>query len=138
MFSTNNRVLFHLWRKENLVKHQKASKCYENDCISKLKPYSDVATGTINCNSRRCKICEILVPGKEFNRFVTKKTYIMNFRFDCNSSEVIYLIFYAECGGQYTNTTITRFRERFNQCKSNLNLCSQGVSGVIFDFECNG
>ena len=31
MFISNNSSLFHLWRKENLVKHQKVSKYYEND-----------------------------------------------------------------------------------------------------------
>ena len=32
MFISNNRPSFHLWGKENLVKHQKVSKYYENDC----------------------------------------------------------------------------------------------------------
>ena len=32
MFITNNRALFHVWGKENLVKYQKVSKYYENDC----------------------------------------------------------------------------------------------------------
>ena len=31
MFISNNRVSFHLWCKENMVKHFKISK-YENDC----------------------------------------------------------------------------------------------------------
>ena len=30
---SNNRPSFHLWRKENLVKHEKVSKYYENDCL---------------------------------------------------------------------------------------------------------
>ena len=33
MFISNNRASFHLWCKENLVKHQKVSKYYENDCL---------------------------------------------------------------------------------------------------------
>ena len=33
MFISNNRASFHLWWKENLVKHQKVSKYYENDCL---------------------------------------------------------------------------------------------------------
>ena len=33
MFISNNRTLLHLWRKENLIKHQKVSKYYENDCL---------------------------------------------------------------------------------------------------------
>ena len=32
MFITNNRASYHLWWKETLVKHQKVSKYYENDC----------------------------------------------------------------------------------------------------------
>ena len=32
MFIGNNRASFHLWWKENLVKHQKVLKYYENDC----------------------------------------------------------------------------------------------------------
>ena len=34
VFISNNRASFHLWWKENLVKHQKVSKYYENDCSS--------------------------------------------------------------------------------------------------------
>ena len=33
MFVSNNRALLRLWGKESLVKHQKVSKCYENDCL---------------------------------------------------------------------------------------------------------
>ena len=32
IFFTNNCASFHLWWNENLVKHQKVSKYYENDC----------------------------------------------------------------------------------------------------------
>ena len=32
MFISNNCTSFHLWWKENLVKHRKVSKCYETDC----------------------------------------------------------------------------------------------------------
>ena len=32
MFITNSHSSFHLWSKENLVKHQKVSKYYEHDC----------------------------------------------------------------------------------------------------------
>ena len=33
MFLSNNRVSFHLCWKKNLVKHQRVSKYYENDCL---------------------------------------------------------------------------------------------------------
>ena len=32
MLVSNNRPLFHLWSKKNLVKHRKVSKYYETDC----------------------------------------------------------------------------------------------------------
>ena len=32
MFVTNNHASFHLWWKENLVKHQEVSKYYVHDC----------------------------------------------------------------------------------------------------------
>ena len=34
MFISNSRTIFHLWWKENLVKHEKVSKYYEDDCRS--------------------------------------------------------------------------------------------------------
>ena len=34
MFISNNCPSFHLWRKENLLKHRKVSKYYELDCGS--------------------------------------------------------------------------------------------------------
>ena len=33
---SNNRPSFHLWRRKNLVKHEKVSKYYENDCLQNL------------------------------------------------------------------------------------------------------
>ena len=50
----------------------------------------------------------------------------MNFHFDCNSICVVYLLTCRICKKQYTGSTITRFRERFNQYKSNLKLYGEG------------
>ena len=33
MLISNNRASFHLWQKENLLKHQRVSKYYESDCL---------------------------------------------------------------------------------------------------------
>ena len=41
MFIANNRTSFHLWGMENLVKHQKVSKYYGNDCRFMLSTDSD-------------------------------------------------------------------------------------------------
>ena len=39
----------------------------------------------------------------------------MNFHFDCNSQCVVYLIKCKVCKKQYTGSTVTKFRARFNQ-----------------------
>ena len=98
---------------------------------SKLRNESEVETGSFKCNGKRCEVCNYIEPGSKFKSFVTKKSYKINFRFDCNSSDVIYLISCKICGRQYTGTTVTRFRERFNQYKSNVSLYSQGVRGMM-------
>ena len=36
MFVTDNHDSFHFWWKENLIKHQKVSKYYDQDCRNKL------------------------------------------------------------------------------------------------------
>ena len=46
MFISNNHALLHFWCKENLVKHQKVSKYYEND-YSYKSLYVDV-----DCNGK--------------------------------------------------------------------------------------
>ena len=50
----------------------------------------------------------------------------MNFHFDCNSTCVVYLLTCRICKKQYTASTITWFRARFNQYKCNLKLYSEG------------
>ena len=46
----------------------------------------------------------------------------MNFHFYCNSICVVYLLTCRICEKQYTGSTITKFKERFNEYKSNLEL----------------
>ena len=50
----------------------------------------------------------------------------MNFHFDCNSICVVYLLTCRIWKKQYTGSTITKFRQRFNQYKSNLKSYGEG------------
>ena len=72
------------------------------------------------------EICKILEPGKEFKSTVTGEVFKMNFHFDCNSVCVVYLLTCRICKKEYTGSAITRFREQFNQHKSNLKLYGEG------------
>lgn len=50
-----------------------------------------------------------------------KKNYI-NFPFDCNGISVVYLLTCSVCQNQYIGYTLTKFRLRFSQYKSNIKL----------------
>ena len=63
---------------------------------------------------------------KEFKSTVMGEVFKMNFHFDCNSICLVYLLTCRICEKQYTGSTITKFRERFNQYKSSLKLYSKG------------
>ena len=42
MFIRNNCVSFHLFQKENLLKHQKVSKYYKSGCRGKLRALAEL------------------------------------------------------------------------------------------------
>jgi len=76
--------------------------------------------GCFKCGDRRCKICKSMVEGEYFTSRATGKRYVANFRMDCNSAHVVYLLSCARCSEQYVGSTITKFRPRFNKNKSRL------------------
>ena len=94
---------------------------------SKLKiPTECNIKGFSKCNKKNCEICDIVVAGDEFRSSYNGKTFKINFPFDCNSQNVIYLLTCKHCLKQYVGSTITKFRQRFNQYKSNFNIYQQG------------
>ena len=98
---------------------------------SKLK-LSDVAErGNFQYGRGNCEIYNILKPGKEFKSTVTGEIYKMNFHFDCNSLCAVYLITCKLCKKQYTGSTITKLRARFNEYKSNLKLYGEDRRGFF-------
>ena len=48
MFISNNHKSFHFWWEENLVKHQKVTKYYKNDCLKKfLSLFMSISTAQV-------------------------------------------------------------------------------------------
>ena len=45
---------------------------------------------------------------------------ILNYDFDCDSTDTVYLTECEKCSKQYVGSTITSFRKRFNNYKSSL------------------
>ena len=85
---------------------------------SKIRQKDEEERENFSCRHSNCEICKILEPGKEFKSTVNGEIFKINFHFDCNS--VVYPLTYRICESEYTGSTITKFRERFNQYKSNL------------------
>ena len=84
----------------------------------------------------KCKIgiinddtCNALYLSNEFESTVTGKRYHINSKYDCNSINVIYLLTCKRCRKQYFGSTVTKFRLRFNQYKSNIKLYGEGKRG---------
>ena len=91
-----------------------------------MKLTDDTERGDFPCGRENCEICKVLKPDKEFKSTVTGEIYKMNFHFDCNSLNVVYLITCKVSKNQYTGSAVTKFRARFNQYKSNLKLYGKG------------
>ena len=89
---------------------------------SKIRENDEEERENFLCGVSNCEICKIFEPGKEFKSTVIGEVFKKNFHFDCNSICVVYLLTCGICKKQKTGSTNTRFRERFNQYKSSLNL----------------
>ena len=63
-----------------------------------------------------------------FKSKVTGKEYKINYSFNCDSSNVVYLLECNVCGVQYVGSTNTPFRLRFNNYKACNRKFSQGSS----------
>ena len=91
---------------------------------AKLKPANseERVRGTVKCGNQRCMICKNhLKVGRSCISKRTNKSYSINYKLDCNSDNVVYLISCKVCGLQYVGSTVTPFRFRFNNHKSRIN-----------------
>ena len=64
-----------------------------------------------------------------FKVTVTGKRYHINFKFDCSGIHMIYLLICKRFRKEYIGSTVTKFRLRFNQYKSNIKFCGEGRRG---------
>ena len=97
---------------------------------SKLKTTYEEPRVTI-FGRKSCEICHILHQGDTFESSNTGKQYKINFSFNCNSRNVAYLLTRKICEKQYLGSTVTKFRSRFSQYKSNINLYGKGQRGFM-------
>ena len=72
------------------------------------------------CNGRSdCQVCRIMTNSDKFTNKDKSRTFnLRKGTFHCNSKNVIYLLTCKTCEKQYVGSTITTFRERYNNYKS--------------------
>ena len=72
------------------------------------------------CNGRSdCQVCRIMINSDTFSSRDKSRTFnLRKGTFNCNSSDVVYLLTCNTCEKQYVGSTITKFRERYNNYKS--------------------
>ena len=80
----------------------------------------DSILGTVKCSSRRCEVCKYMEEKSHFMGSQNDRRYTINYNFNCNSSNVVYLITCKKCSLQYVGSTVTKFRLRFNNHKSRI------------------
>ena len=86
--------------------------------------------GCSPCRKSRCQVCKVMCSATTFISRVTNKEYRINFSFNCDSSNVVYLLECSVCGLQYVGSIYTSFRVRFNIYKSCNRRFNVGASGV--------
>ena len=99
-------------------------------CLKDILMHSElkgpgVIKGCVKCQDRRCRVCDFLDEDTCFESEVTGNNFVINFKMDCNSDHVVYLLTCAKCAMQYIGSTINKFRTRFHNHKSRLNAHSR-------------
>ena len=82
--------------------------------------------GSSGCHKSRYRTCLNLSNTDGFPSFVTKESFKINHKFDCDSKCIIYLFSCKACGLQYVGSTVERFRFRWNNYKSCQREAAQG------------
>ena len=78
----------------------------------------------------RCQICRFVSGSNAFQDSNFKHTYFTNYKFECDSSAVIYLLSCKTCKKSYVGSTINSFCTRFNNHKNSLNRYGTGQQGI--------
>ena len=73
-----------------------------------------------SCGGKRppCLLCRDMGNTNTFKSKHSNKIYQIKKNFNCNSKRVVYLIKCRVCGKQYSDSTVTKFRAKANNCKS--------------------
>ena len=82
------------------------------------------------CRKSICQVCKVMCSATTFISQVTNKEYRIDFSFNCDSSNMVYMMECSVCGLQDVGSTCTSFRVSFNNNKSCNRRFNGGASGV--------
>ena len=66
--------------------------------------------GCCHCGKSRCQVCNVMSNSEHFHSNIDSREYRINYSFNCDSSDVVYLLECTVCGVQYVGSTCTPFR----------------------------
>ena len=90
--------------------------------------------GCSRCGKSRCQVCNVMSNSEHFHSNIDSREYRINYSFNCDSSNVVYLLECTFCGVQYVGSTCTPFRLRFNNYKACSRKFNSGASVPQVEF----
>lgn len=88
------------------------------DILTSSKIATTNRTGCSRCNKPRCKVCPHIEPSLTATSTSNQFIFTIRGSFNCDSSNVVYLLECGTCHMQYIGHTETPFRIRFNNHRS--------------------
>ena len=112
-----------------LVSFRKAKTLQDILVRAKLPQHSGGPGCCQGCGRRNCQVCKFMTGGDTFgNKEGTRTFNLRKGILNCNSKYVVYKLQCKTCQSQYIGSTITPFRHRFNNYKSQFRTFLNGNS----------
>ena len=90
--------------------------------------------GCSRCGKSRCQVCNVMSNSEHFHSNIDSREYRINNSFNCDSSNVVYLLEGTVCGVQYVGSICTPFRLRFDNYKACSRKFNSGASVPQVEF----
>ena len=84
--------------------------------------------GCSRCGKSRCQMCHVKSNSEHFHYNVDNREYRINHSFNCDSSNVVYLLESTVCGVQHVGSNCTPFRLTFDNYKASSRKFNSGAS----------
>ena len=87
----------------------------------------------VPCGVLRCKCCKHIGHTSSFTNTSKTDTYYIDDGFNCNSTNLVYIISCSKCGKLYVGQTNRMLKERLNNHRSDIKLHKSTAIGIHFN-----